>query len=139
MKTTALNKGSELATRLRKKLQDKIDVLKGHLETIGEDGDRSIIEGQISEIEKLIPILPEKSTAEGMLGLLSNRNGGMVMCSEFGQWAENLNRTYNLGYQALLTNLFDVPSIVENVTKSGTGYDRATIHYNKRRINAYMG
>ena len=117
-KTTALNKGSELATRLRKKLQDKIDVLKGHLETIGDDGDRSIIEGQISEIEKLIPILPEKSTAEGMLGLLSNRNGGMVMCSEFGQWAENLNRTYNLGYQALLTNLFDVPSIVENVTKS---------------------
>ena len=117
-KTTALNKGAELATRIRRNLQDQIDFLKDHLKTLDNDEDRSLVEGKINEIEKLIPILPEKSTAEGMLGLLSNRNGGMVMCSEFGQWAENLNRTYNLGYQALLTNLFDVPAMVENVTKS---------------------
>lgn len=116
-KTTALNKGSELAMRLRKKLQDKINKFNLQLELVTDEDGRLLIEEQIREIEKSLPILPEKSTAEGMLGLISERNGGMVICSEFGQWVENLNRTYNLGYQALLTNLYDVPLMVENVTK----------------------
>jgi len=116
-KTTALNKGSELAMRLRKKLQDKIDKFNLQLELVTIEGDQLVIEEKIRKIEKLLPILPEKSTAEGMLGLISDRNGGMVICSEFGQWVENLNRTYNLGYQALLTNLYDVPLMVENITK----------------------
>jgi len=84
-----------------------------------------IFENKINRLWKLNPILPVKSTAEGLLTIIGDdeetgteHNGGMVVCSEFGEWAQNLERSYNLGYKAMLTNLFDVPNLYDYKTKT---------------------
>ena len=64
------------------------------------------------------PILPNRTTLEGLLEDLLKVKGGAIICSEFGAWLETLGKSYNQGLKALFTDLYDVPTIYSYKTKS---------------------
>jgi hypothetical protein len=100
-KTTGLNKGANLAWLLQKEINDRLNKYE---EDESEEGVRQKI-----IIRKDSAILPNRVTAEGLLTSLSEDCGGMILCSEFGEWLENLTRSHNQGLKPLLTDLYDVP------------------------------
>jgi len=100
-KTTALNKGARIAWQQEREIKER---LKEY------EGDNSDVSAELQkEIRKTSVILPNRATAEGLLTHLSDECGGMVICSEFGEWLQNLGRSHNQGLKALLTDLYDVP------------------------------
>jgi len=126
-KTTAQKKGAQPAIELRnyiissiKSEQKKFNGKKKH-----SDIEIKKHEKKIMLLLKRNPILPVKSTAEGLVEVLKDdenygveHNGGMIMASEFGEWAQNLERSHNVGYKPLLTNFYDVPQFWEYTTKT---------------------
>lgn len=132
-KTTALNKGSEIALRMRQEILDRSNILNTRLGFTENDKKARKIRRKISKLEKTNPILPEESSIEGLLEVLGQRDGGMIICSEFGDWYEGISRSYKQGFKKLLTSLYDVPEYRQVKTKgSGT----TTVHRPYITINA---
>ena len=100
-KTTALNKGARIAWQQEREIREK---LKGY-----EDHELEENEQELIELKQKSSILPNRATAEGLLTHLADGCNGMVICSEFGEWLQNLGRSHNQGLKALLTDLYDVP------------------------------
>lgn len=100
-KTTALNKGASLAWQLEKEVSKKI---REYEDTESVDNEKQQI-----NIRQESAILPNRTTSEGLLTSLSDGCSGMIICSEFGEWLENLTRSHNIGLKPLLTDLYDVP------------------------------
>lgn len=112
-KTTSLNKGSAACFEIRKMFQKQIHAIKEKGNNLGEDDEK-----RIAELEKLIPILPNRVTAEGLLELLSQGCGGEILCSEFGEWLENISKSFAGALKATLTDFFDVPLFYDYKTRT---------------------
>ena len=126
-KTTALNKGGQPAYEKRQSIMALIESEQQKFTNIKKPNDSQIKKHaqKIDQLRKKNPILPIRSTGEGLMDLLKDdklsgyeHNGGMVIASEFAEWAQNLDRTHNLGFKQLLTNIYDVPEVWEYVTKT---------------------
>ena len=63
-------------------------------------------------------ILPNRATVEGLLDHLSLGCGGMIICSELGEWLETLEKKHTGPLKPLLTDFYDVPQ--EYVYKTRT-------------------
>ncbi|MBF0398629.1 MAG: DUF3987 domain-containing protein, partial [Desulfobacterales bacterium] len=115
-KTTALDKGSRIAFEVLEDIKRKEEeILKKY--PINKRDDE--YQNEISNNEKRNILLPNRVTAEALLGKLSQGFGGMIKTSEFGDWLKMLDQNYNKTLKPLLTDLFDVPPYYQYSTKTG--------------------
>lgn len=112
-KTTSLNKGAAGCFIIRKKLQKQIHAIQGKG---GSPSDNDL--KRMLEIERQIPLLPSRATAEGLLELLAQGCGGQILCSEFGEWLENISKSFAGALKATLTDFYDVPSFYDYKTRT---------------------
>jgi DNA primase len=114
-KSTALNKGAKVAWERETEVNEQIEASEMKelkKEELGQE---------IKKARQRSAILANRSTAEALLEHLADDCGGMIMCSEFGEWLENMEKTHNKGLKALFTALYDVPQQYTYHTKNG-GY-----------------
>lgn len=126
-KTTALNKGARFAFKRRSEIREKIAKAKGDYHSRlmasglagGNKEEQKAMEQEVARLERRDVLLPNRTTAEGLLEHLSEGFLGTILCSEFGEWLETLERSYNAGLKALFTDLFDVPAYYQYKSKGG--------------------
>jgi hypothetical protein len=109
-KSTGINKGSRLAYEREKEVREQIEII--------EQNDRE----KINLARQRSALLPNRTTGEALLEHLSNNHGGMIICTEFGEWLENLEKSHNKGLKALLTDLYDVPQHYGYSTRGNLTY-----------------
>src|SRR5690606_24692282 len=63
-------------------------------------------------------VLPTKLTAEAFLEYLGQGHQGAIYASEFGGWLQNLDKSHNNDFKAILTEFYDVPSYYRYKTKT---------------------
>ena len=114
-KTTALNKGCRIIYQKNSEIIKQIEAVKNDP---AYQNDAEELKKRISEIEKNGCLLPNRMSAEGLLDHLSKGCGGLLPCSEFGEWLANLGKNHNAGLKPLFTDLFDCPNQYSYVTKS---------------------
>ena len=109
-KTTALNKGAKIS------YEKQAQVFKA----IKEIQSNSVIdiEEQILNKSRENIVLPTKLTAEAFLEYLSQGHQGAIFASEFGGWLQNLDKSHNNDFKAILTEFYDVPSYYRYKTKT---------------------
>ncbi len=111
-KTTALNKGAKLAYDLQTQILAQIKELQ-----TGSQQQSSLTEEQLNKSRENI-ILPTKITAEALLEYLAQEHKGVIFASEFGGWLQNLDKTHNNDFKAIMTELYDVPTCYRYKTKT---------------------
>ena len=109
-KTTALNKGAALAFARQNEIEKEIKSLQSNWMGKKLEGEeKKENQRKIESLPREQIILPHRATAEGLLELLSKDHFGMIVCSEFGQWLENLNKAFTGSLKSTLTDFYDVP------------------------------
>ena len=120
-KTTALNKGAAIAFRRQSEIYDRIDSIynmsPNERRAHGYLDDYSIQDAINRERLNDI-VLPTKCTSEALIKHLGAGNAGTIYASEFGAWLQNLTKKYNGDFKGILTDLYDVPLIYRNLTKT---------------------
>ena len=119
-KTTALNKGAAIAFRRQAEIYQRIDYLQNmspnEMKSYGYDTfglDNAISQERLNDI-----VLPTKCTSESLIKHLGAGNSGTIYASEFDAWLQNLIKKYNGDFMGILTDLYDVPAIYRNLTKT---------------------
>ena len=112
-KTTGMNKGAAACFGIKEDLQRQIRAIRGNNEDPSDEDLSRII-----KLESQIPILPSRVTAEGLLELLAQDCGGMIMCSELGEWLENISKSFAGALKATLTDFYDVPPFYDYKTRT---------------------
>jgi len=129
-KSTAQKKGTAILRDAEAEIWDKVEGLRKEQQDILEAGDKNKNqqEKELKEIEKEIaqeeaksPILPNRTTPEGLIKLLSLGQGGVIVSSELGDWLKSMEQTYNKNLKSLFTELFDGDGLRKEHTKGG-GY-----------------
>jgi len=110
-KTTALNKGAKMAYTKQVETFASIKEMR-------ENPPEEDIEKRILALSKENVVLPIKITAEAFLEYLSQGHHGTIYASEFGGWLQNLDKTHNNDFKAIMTELFDVPTYYRYKTKT---------------------
>ena len=112
-KTTALNKGSEIALEEDHKILQTMHDLK-HKENpnfeILED-DKKFSDSLKREVlmESLRrPLLPTRITTEFLIKHLSQGHQGMILSSELGEWLGNMQKQHNIDLKQIFTYFYDV-------------------------------
>ena len=120
-KTTGLNKGSKIAQDFEADISEEILDLHEQRMKIDPNKKEEIKknDNKIAELEIQSPILPNRSTAEGLIDLLARGQAGTIFLSETGEWLETMEKTYNSGLKALFTDLYDVPRQRTYRTRTG--------------------
>jgi len=123
-KTTALNAGS---ARLKdreekiifevKELEARIDLLREHG---AQDADEEVVEytNELNRYRSMRTVLPNKASWEACIDRMDETGGGVWLLSEFGAWLAMLESNHNRGFRQNLTELYDVPSYFEDVTRT---------------------
>jgi hypothetical protein len=111
-KTTALNKGSEIALEEDgKTLQTMKDIQARDTEYNPLD-DRSKLDSKLAaEVLKESlkrPLLPTRVTSEFLIKHLSQGHKGMILSSEMGEWLGNLEKNHNVDLKQIFTYFYDV-------------------------------
>lgn len=125
-KTTALNKGARFGFAKLAEIRKEIARIKKEYDAeIQQDGlskdstnKKKARDRAIALVEKGTPFLPNRSTAEGLIEHLAHGYAGTILCSEFGEWLANLEKTHNTGLKALLTDFYDVPESYSYKTRT---------------------
>lgn len=110
-KTTALNKGAKIS------FDNQSQIFKA-IKEIQKSSSQDQVEQQILNKSLENVVLPTKQTAEGFLEYLSQGHQGAIYASEFGGWLQNLDKTHNNDFKAILTEFYDVPSYYRYKTKT---------------------
>jgi hypothetical protein len=63
-------------------------------------------------------VLPNKASWEACIDRMDETGGGVWLLSEFGAWLAMLESNHNRGFRQNLTELYDVPSYFEDVTRT---------------------
>ena len=63
-------------------------------------------------------VLPNKASWEACIDRIDETGGGVWLLSEFGAWLATLETAHNRGVRQHLTELYDVPSYFEDVTRT---------------------
>ncbi len=107
-KTTALNKGANLAYKRQSELLIDIKRLQEEFKFSEESQKHKIhVELITKSLENII--LPTKITSEGLIEHLAQGHKGVIYASEFGIWLQNLEKTQNNDLKGIFTELYDVP------------------------------
>lgn len=119
-KTTALNKGAYLAHQNLDLMNKKIKELEGSLKGASDERKQEI-QAEIKQYHLKNILLPNRTTGPGLLHCLASGQGGVILCSELGEWLTVLEQKYNADLKGLLTDLYDVPKqYVYNTKSDGT-------------------
>lgn len=100
-KTTALNIGAGILIEKERYIFKKISECK---------------KDKKAELEKKRNILPNKGSCQGLFKHIEKTGGGLISCSEFGDWLSNLEASYNGSLKPTFTNWFDVPDFDSETT-----------------------
>jgi len=112
-KTTALNKGSEIALEEDRKILDIMNDLKNkenpNFDLLEDDSKFSDAVKREILIESLRrPILPTRITTEFLIKHLSRGHQGMILSSELGEWLGNMQKNHNVDLKQIFTYFYDV-------------------------------
>lgn len=110
-KTTALNKGAKISYDRQAQVFRAIKEIQS---TLPSDE----IEKQILNKSRENIVLPTKITAEAFLEYLGQGHQGAIYASEFGGWLQNLDKSHNNDFKAILTEFYDVPTYYRYKTKT---------------------
>lgn len=110
-KTTALNKGAKISYDKQAQVFKAIKVLQS--ESLEGQDQQQILNKSRENI-----VLPTKLTAEAFLEYLGQGHQGAIYASEFGGWLQNLDKSHNNDFKAILTEFYDVPSYYRYKTKT---------------------
>ena len=111
-KTTALNKGSEIAItkdreilkcikEMEKEFEEKKILKKSTPEDV-EAFERRVLDEELKS-----PMLPNRQTTEFLMKHLSQGHEGMVMASELGEWLRNMDKSHNGDLKQIFTLFYD--------------------------------
>jgi hypothetical protein len=121
-KTTAQRKGARFAFERQREVRREIFELKQEHIKKGlspSEEDQKAFQKAVAEAARRDVLLPNKITAEALIEHLSQGFAGTILCSEFGEWLETLEKSHNAGLKALFTELYDVPELYRYKTKTG--------------------
>jgi hypothetical protein len=123
-KTTALNAGSARLRDREQKIIHEIRDVESRIDTLRgdgvQDGDDELMES-VNELERyksIRKILPNKASWEACIDRIDETGGGVWLLSEFGAWLATLETVHNRGFRQNLTELYDVPTFFEDVTRT---------------------
>jgi hypothetical protein len=112
-KTTALNKGSEIALEDDRKILQIMDDIRSR-----EDPNFDILQDDTKfkdEVKKEIlmeslkrPMLPTRITTEFLIKHLAQGHQGMILSSELGEWLGNMQKNHNVDLKQIFTYFYDV-------------------------------
>ena len=112
-KTTALNKGSEIALEDDRKILQIMDDIRSR-----EDPNFDILQDDTKfkdEVKKEIlieslkrPMLPTRITTEFLIKHLAQGHQGMILSSEIGEWLGNMQKQHNVDLKQIFTYFYDV-------------------------------
>ena len=123
-KTTALNKGAKLAIDYDQIIDDEIGVLKDETEKLQSNESNYPkknsfeIKKKIIDLKKKKKLLPDKTTPEALLEMLSNGQSGLILISEYGPWLKNMEKKSNVDLKGIFTHFYDVPYNYNYTTKT---------------------
>lgn len=122
-KTTAINKGATIVYKKLEKIKEETrEYKKTHQDSHGNWKNKEKTKEYENEVLQILTknvLLPDKTTAEGLLEHLSQGYQGVINLSEFGEWLQTLEKSYNGSLKGLFTDLFDVPQLKQYKTKTG--------------------
>ncbi|MFA6991646.1 MAG: DUF3987 domain-containing protein, partial [Candidatus Babeliales bacterium] len=121
-KSTALNKGSKLASQKNEAVTTRIKELEASMRTTFDEEEKSEIREEILKTSLQNVILPNKLTAEALLEHLSQGHNGVIFAGEFGGWLQNLDKNHNSDLKAIFTELYDVPHSFRYKTRTQGDY-----------------
>ena len=123
-KTTALNAGSARLKDREEKLIYEVRDIEARVDSLRSsgmnDGEDELMES-INELERyrsMRRVLPNKASWEACIDRIDETGGGVWLLSEFGAWLATLETAHNRGFRQHLTELYDVPSYFEDVTRT---------------------
>ena len=117
-KTTALNNGASIALRDNAEINRQIKELqKEEKGCFGKEEKQKLLD-KILELSTKSIILPNKLTGESLTELLSQGHQGTIYASEFGAFLQNLDKSHNTDFKAILTDWYDVPQSWKYTTKT---------------------
>jgi hypothetical protein len=123
-KTTALNAGSARLRDREQKIIHEIRDVESRINTLRgdgvQDGDDELMES-VNELERyksIRKVLPNKASWEACIDRIDETGGGVWLLSEFGAWLATLETVHNRGFRQNLTELYDVPTFFEDVTRT---------------------
>lgn len=111
-KTTALNKGAEIAISKDREILKRIKQMeKEEYEQRAfkkpTPEDIEAFERKILQEELKSPMLPNRQTTEFLMQHLSEGHEGMVMASELGEWLRNMDKSHNGDLKQIFTLFYD--------------------------------
>mgnify|MGYP003682022783 CR=1 FL=1 len=124
-KTTALNAGSARLKDREEKIIYEIRDIGGRMQSLREHGagddDEEVVEynNELNRYKSMRTVLPNKASWEACIDRIDDTGGGVWLLSEFGAWLAMLESNHNRGFRQHLTELYDVPSYFEDVTRTG--------------------
>jgi len=111
-KTTALNKGSEIALEEDRKILQLMKDIQDRDTEYNPLDDRSKLDAKLqAEVSKESlkrPLLPTRVTSEFLIKYLSQGHKGMILSSEMGEWLGNLEKNHNVDLKQIFTYFYDV-------------------------------
>jgi len=123
-KTTALNAGSARLKDREEKIIFEVKELEARLDSLREhgaqDSDEEVIDytNELNRYKSMRTVLPNKASWEACIDRMDETGGGVWLLSEFGAWLAMLESNHNRGFRQNLTELYDVPSYFEDVTRT---------------------
>ena len=123
-KTTALNAGSARIRDREEKIIYEVKDIEARVSSLREHGvqdDNDEMMESINELERyrtMRRVLPNKASWEACIDRIDETGGGVWLLSEFGAWLAMLESTHNRGFRQHLTELYDVPTYFEDVTRT---------------------
>ena len=123
-KTTALNAGSARLKDREEKIIFEVKELEARLDSLREhgaqDADEEVVEytNELNRYKSMRSVLPNKASWEACIDRMDETGGGVWLLSEFGAWLAMLESNHNRGFRQNLTELYDVPSYFEDVTRT---------------------
>ena len=123
-KTTALNAGSARLKDREEKIIFEVKELEARIAMLHEngahEGDEEVAEynNELERYRSMRTVLPNKASWEACIDRMDETGGGVWLLSEFGAWLAMLESNHNRGFRQNLTELYDVPSYFEDVTRT---------------------
>ena len=123
-KTTALNAGSARLRDREQKIIHEIRDIESRIASLRADGaqddDIELLESfnELERYKSIRKVLPNKASWEACIDRIDETGGGVWLLSEFGAWLATLETVHNRGFRQHLTELYDVPTYFEDVTRT---------------------
>jgi len=123
-KTTALNAGSARLRDREQKIIHEIRDIESRIASLradgAQDGDIELLESfnELERYKSIRKVLPNKASWEACIDRIDETGGGVWLLSEFGAWLATLETVHNRGFRQHLTELYDVPTYFEDVTRT---------------------